>query len=77
MINKGYYVGLITFCSLLIVLVEISKLISKLIKILNLERERWSREKNRVDKILKFCLKLYLKSPVLRFKKTSLWETLD
>ena len=69
--QKGYYVGLITFFSLLIVLVVA---ISELIKYALIKREGLSREKNWVSKILKFCLKLYSKSPVPRFKNESLGD---
>jgi hypothetical protein len=62
--QKGYYVGLITFFSLLIVLVVA---ISELIKYVLIKREGLSREKIGSAK-LKFCLKLYLKSLTLRFK---------
>ena len=57
--QKGYYVGLITFFSLLIVLVVA---ISELIKYALIKREGLSREKNWVSKI-KILLKNVLEVP--------------
>ena len=57
--QKGYYVGLITFCSLLILLIfAISNLLwnIKFRETDGAERKIWSREKNCVSKILKILL---------------------
>ena len=58
-VEKGYYVGLITFFSLLIVLVVV---ISDLIKYSLIKREGLSRGENWVSKI-KILLKIVLEVP--------------